>query len=372
MDQIHDENMELEILKGSVENTNDAFITIDENHKVLFFNRAAEKIFGYSRDEVVGHSLDTIMTSECSLNHRQAIDNYIKTRAPKPIIHVTEVVASRKNGEKFPAGISFSVSRVDGRLYFTGIVRDLTETRALQEKIAKAERLAALGKFVAEITHEIKNPLMMIGGFACQLIRKTQDEKSLKKLNIIENEVLRLENLIKELREYYLPRILKDEEIDIDSLLQEVYYQIKDDCKTKEIHIGYKKARESLFIKGDRDRLKQVFLNLVNNSLEAMENGGNISIRSQLNGDKVEITIADDGCGIPEEYKKKVFSPFFTTKKHGTGLGLSISKNIIEDHNGSSFTFKSVEGKGVVFKITMPAHSAPLEDSKEKNGKGNL
>ena len=365
MNDFHNHSNELAILKSAVENTNEAFVTIDQNHKVLFFNKAAEKIFGYSRDEVIGHDLYVIMSPKCSRDHRQAVKRYAKTRVPRRIGHETEMLATRKDGKTFNATISFSVSNIDGFLYFTGIVRDLTEIKALQEQITRSERLAALGQVVAEITHEIKNPLMMIGGFARQLIRETENDKSLTKLNIIADEVSRLESLLKELRDFYLPRVLNIEEIDLNSLLREVYSLIKGDCEGKKISAEIKTDKKPVIIEGDRARLEQVFLNLLKNSIEAMENGGNLSVQPKLTGDMVEITIADDGIGIPEDDQKKIFSPFFTTKKHGTGLGLSISRSIIEENEGSSLTLKSKEGKGTVFKITMPVCKAAMKESNE-------
>jgi two-component system sensor kinase FixL len=363
MNDLHNYSSELAILKGAVENTNEAFVTIDQNHKVIFFNKAAENIFGYGRDEVIGHDLDVIMTHSCSRDHRQAVERYAKTRVPGRIGHETEMLTTRKNGKTFPASISFSVSDIDGILYFTGIVRDLTETNALKEKVIRSERLAALGQVVAEITHEIKNPLMMIGGFANQLIRETEDEKSLTKLNIIADEVSRLESLLKELKDLYLPRALNIEEIDLNNLLQEVYSLVKGDCEGQKINAEIKTGNKPVIVEADRARLEQVFLNLLKNSIEAMENGGNLSVQPKLIGDTVEITIADDGIGIPEDAKEKIFSPFFTTKKHGTGLGLSISRNIIEENEGSSLTLKSEEGKGTVFKITMPVCKAAMKES---------
>lgn len=363
MNDLHNHSNELAILKGAVENTNEAFVTIDQNHKVIFFNKAAENIFGYGRDEVIGYDLDVIMSHSCSRDHRQAVERYAKTRVPGRIGHETEMLATRKNGKTFPASISFSVSDIDGILYFTGIVRDLTETNALKEKVIRSERLAALGQVVAEITHEIKNPLMMIGGFANQLIRETEDEKSLTKLNIIADEVSRLENLLKELKDLYLPRALNIEEIDLNNLLQEVYSLVKGDCEGQKINAEIKTDNKPVIVEADRARLEQVFLNLLKNSIEAMENGGNLSVQPKLIGDTVEITIADDGIGIPEDDKEKIFSPFFTTKKHGTGLGLSISRNIIEENEGSSLTLKSEEGKGTVFKITMPVCKAAMKES---------
>ncbi len=363
MGQGSDEDRDLVILRSAVENTNEAFVTIDQNHKVLFFNKAAEKMLGYGRDEVIGHDLDVIMTSECALNHRIAVERYVKTRVPKRIGHSTEFTTARKNGEVFPANISFSVSEVGGRFYFTGVVTDLTETKALQEKIQRSERLTAVCQVVPEITHEIKNPLMMIGGFVNQLIRQTTEGKNLTKLTIIRDEVLRLENLLKELRELYMTRTLNTEEVDLNLLLQEVYSLTKDDCDKKNIRTEFRVYSEPIIVQGDRAKLKQVFLNLVKNSIEAMETGGNLTIESRLNGNMVETTIKDDGIGIPEHHIEKIFSPFFTTKSYGTGLGLSVCKNIIEDHEGSSFTLKSEEGEGTTFTVSMPLYRSTIQNS---------
>jgi signal transduction histidine kinase len=239
-------------------------------------------------------------------------------------------------------------------LYFTAIVRDLTETKALQERINQSERLAALGRVVAEISHEIKNPLMAIGGFAQQLIKESRDEKSLAKLSIIVNEVRRLDSLLKEMRDFYLPRPLNREEIDINALLKEVHDLIKEDCKKRSIRPDFKTDREEVFVEGDRARLEQVLLNLAKNALESMDQGGKISFVSGLKEGVVEINISDEGVGIPEEDQGKIFSPFYTTKKQGTGLGLSICRRIIEDHPGSSLRFTSGKGKGSTFVIAMP------------------
>ncbi len=352
-DQAPQTSDELAILQGAVENTNEAFVTIDQDHKVIFFNRAAEKIFGYSRKELIGHDLDIILGVRCRENHHQAVARYIKTRNPKLIGHETEFITARKNGEIFPASISFSVAEVEGRLYFTGIVRDLTETKALQERISRSERLAALGQVVAEITHEIKNPLVMIGGFARQLMRTIRGDKARSKLNIIAEEVQRLERLLNDLRDLYTPKKLETEKIEIKGLLEEICDLTKEDCQARNVAVNLDTDKGAAYVEGDRNGLKQVFLNLVKNGMEAIEDGGNISIQSKLSGNNVEITIADDGPGMPKKLQKKIFAPFFTTKRHGTGLGLSVSKRIVEDHPGSSFTLSSQEGKGTIVKITL-------------------
>lgn len=345
---------ELAVLKGAVENTNEAFVTIDRSQKVLFFNKAAEKIFGYSREEVLGRDLDVIMSPKCSQDHHRAVARYIETGVARRIGHHTEIMAVRKNGETFPADISFSISREDGAFYFTATVRDLTETKALQDRINRAERLAALGQVVAEISHEIKNPLMMIGGFARQLVKESKDEKILTKLNIIVGEVQRLENLLKEMRELYLERAPELEEVEINALLKHVHDFIRQDCEKRGIRLELKADQKEVYVRGDRARLEQVLLNLAKNAIEAMDQGRRISFASGLKQGLVKISVSDTGVGIPEEAKEKIFSPFYTTKKQGTGLGLSICKRIIEDHPGSSLAFTSEKGKGSTFVITMP------------------
>ena len=254
----------------------------------------------------------------------------------------------------FPASISFSVSVVEGRLFFTALVRDMTETKSLQEEISKAERLAALGQVVAEITHEIKNPLMLIGGFARQVTKRVKDERDLTKLNVIVKEVQRLENLLMELREFYLPKTMLVEKLDINNLLEEVYWLTKDDGEKKNIRSTLKTDKSIGLIEGDKEKLKQVFLNLVKNAIEAVEKGGNLSMQSGVLGDTVEVKIADDGSGISKNNQEKIFAPFFTTKKQGSGLGLGVCKRIIEGHRGCSLTLTSQEGKGTVAKITFP------------------
>ena len=349
-----DESRRIAVLEKAVENTNEAFVTIDAHHKVVLFNKAAERIFGFKREEVIGHDLNVIMADTCSRNHREAVARYLETKIPHRIGHDTEILASRKSGETFPANISFSVSEAEGNTYFTGIVRDLTETKALQARIIQSERLAALGQVVAEISHEIKNPLMIIGGFARQLAREASDEKTLSKLNIIASEVARLEKLLSELRDLYSPRTLDREEMDINELIHHIYQLVREDCEKRNIRAEFRTDAAKVIVNGDRAKLEQVLLNLTKNAVEAVGENGSITLSSSVKGKEVEISISDSGGGIPEQNQGKVFSPFFTTKKDGTGLGLSVSKSILESHPGCSLGFESEQGRGTTFKVTMP------------------
>jgi len=372
IDPFREPNQALTILQGAIENTNEGFVTIDEYHRVVIFNRAAERIFGVSRAEILGKDLGVILTPQCSQGHRQAVARYLDTWEPKLIGHQSEFLTARKNGELFPLSISFSVSRIGEKTFFTGIIRDLTETKALQEQVLKSERLAALGQLVAEVSHEIKNPLVMIGGYARQLLRSALDPKSQSKLQIITDEVQRLETLIGELRDLYRPKALSLETIDMAVLLKEVRELIQEEARNKQIEVLLDIPPAPVMVEGDKDKLKQVILNLSRNGMEAMDQGGKLTVRVQCLEGQVEITVTDEGPGIPEPELEKIFVPFYTTKKQGTGLGLSVSKRIIEEHRGCSFSLASGRGKGAVAKITMPISScelptAPSEAVPDKN-----
>lgn len=346
---------ELYILREAVESTNEGFVTIDEDHRVIFFNKAAEKIFGYRREEVLGRDLTTIMVPTCARDHKRAVERYLKTGKGPSIGHERELLATRKDGKQFPVEISFSVTVLNGRHFFTGLVRDLTETKQLQEKLLQSERLAALGQLVAEITHEIKNPLITIGGFARQLARNETDEKTVKKLEIIVSEVKRLEDLLSDLGEYYLPRKLELGPVDIKELLLEIKSMLRVTCQKKNIEITTEFEETAGPVKGDPARLKQVFLNLVKNAIEATEQDGHIHLEVKKIGDKIRIRVADDGPGISIEDQAKIFSPFFTTKSHGSGLGLCVTKRIIDEHPGGSITVFSKEGEGTTFEVILPS-----------------
>lgn len=345
--------MDLSILEAAVENTNEAFVTIREDSTVLFFNKAAERIFGYRREEVLGRSLELILGPGCREGHLKAVNRYLQSRQPTLIGHATEFDAMRKNGKTFPASISFSVTEIDKRLFFTGIIRDLTEERELQQQVIRNERLAALGQAVAEITHEIKNPLVMIGGFARQLVKRAEDDVQQTKLTTIVREVDRLERLLAELKDLYRPRDLRIAQFDLNDLLREIASLAMDSRTSENISIRLADEAPHAFIDADREKIKQVLLNVIKNSMEAMREGGEIIISSECSGDKITLKIIDNGPGIPEEILDKIFSPFFTTKEGGTGLGLCVSKRIIEEHPGSSFAISSQPGHGVEVVITL-------------------
>jgi PAS domain S-box-containing protein len=359
---------ELSVLLRAVERTNEGFVTVDEDHKVVFFNRAAERLFGYRREEVVGRDLEVILAPNCSRDHRRAVESYLRAKRPRAIGHAKELVAQRKDGSTFPCSISFSVARRKGKAFFTGIVRDQTHTKRLQEQVIRSERLAALGQTVAEISHEIRNPMVIIGGFVRQLTRITKDPKVLSKLEIMASEVQRVEDLLVELKDLYLPRPLRRRTFDLNSMLSEVHALAKEASRGENIRLSLVTQDGPAFTRGDREKLKQVLLNVVKNSMEAVGDRGEVAIRSSVRGDRILVTITDDGPGIPPEFEPKVFTPFFTTKKEGTGLGLCISKRIIDEHKDSSLHLTSEEGRGTTVRIRLPLREKPAKNTTPGKG----
>ncbi len=311
-------------------------------------------MFGYKRKEVMGRDLNLILRPDCSRDHRKAVQKYLEKRAPRRINHQTEVIITRKDGETFPASISFSVARIQGRPFFTAIIQDMAETQFLKEQVAKAERLAALGRIVAEITHDIKNPLLIVGAYARQLMKRTGDPASSEKLALIAEEVTRLEGLLGEINDYYLARPLNWERFDIHDVMREICFLAGNECQEKKIRLECRMTRAAAWVKGDRNRWKQAFLNLIRNGIEALEEGGNLSFTSRVRTRSVEIHVRDDGAGIPASIQEQIFEPFFTTKEKGTGLGLSICKKIVESHPGSSIELTSRKGKGTQVRVTIP------------------
>ncbi len=343
-----------EIQANIIDSAADAIVTINEDHIIVGYNQGAETIFGFLRDEVMGADLSILIPPPHKEKHRDYVRRYMATRDAHLIGKHVQLKALRRNGEEFPISISFSVADIGGNLYFTGIVRDISEYVELEEKVRQTERLAAVGNTVSQIVHEIKNPLMIIGGFAQQLLKaQTLDAKGLQKLGIIAEEVARLEAMMAEMRDYSRPPTLKRETKTIETLLQEVFNLYNEALKEKNIELILTPTEPLPAYNLDYQQMKQVLVNLVKNASEAMPEGGKITLTVQRRPPYLEIAVADTGEGMTPDVVENIFTPYFTTKTKGSGLGLAISRNIIRAHNGD-LGVESQPGKGSVFSITLP------------------
>ena len=230
------------------------------------------------------------------------------------------------------------------------------ELREMQDSLIQSEKMASLGKMSAGVAHEINNPLTSILINTHLMLEKTEKNHLFQEyLSLIADETIRCTNIVKGLLEFSRQNPPRKVFTDINEIIKRTLQLLEHQAAFQNIRV-IKKLDESLpQIKVDKDKIKQVFWNLMINAAEAMPHGGTLTLFSQLSGDKkyVEVVFTDTGAGIPQEYLNKLFDPFFTTKGGGTGLGLAVSYGIIEQHQGK-IEVKSEPGKGSVFTISLP------------------
>lgn len=338
--------------RAILDTATDAIISVDDNHNIIIFNNAASKIFGYTPEEVIGRDLTKLIPDEYG-NHRDFINRFLLTRHSKIIGKTIPLTAARKNGEKFPIELSLSALEMGKNTTFTAIIRDVTEQQHIKGRLLQSERLAAVGTAVAHVAHEIKNPLMIIGGLSNQIRTNLENEKDLNKIDIIREEVLRLERLVSDLGDFTKKYRLVKRPSDVNSVIKDVIQIMTGTCPQDKYIFKELLSSQVKTINCDPDKLKQVFINIIYNGLEAMQDGGEISISTQKIENGIEISINDRGTGIPEEDLKHIFEPFFTTRERGSGLGLSISYKLIEAHEGDIWAISNL-GKGTTFVIRLP------------------
>jgi two-component system sensor kinase FixL len=345
------------ILLHVLESLNDALITIDENHRVLFMNRAAEEMFGHNRSEILGRDSSPLIPPAYRKVHRRYVETCLRVGKANMIGETREFYVQHSDGHSFPVEISYSVSYTEGRPYLTGLIRDVTRRKESEREIRFTERLADTGKAVAQVVHEIRNPLMLIGGFArqlgdCALLKN--DEKSAQKLTIIAEEVKRLEKLLSGLGLLTRPpESTRKLPVELNQLVQEISDLLETLVQNQQVNLELDLSEHPIEIRGDPDQLKQVFLNILQNALEATDKKGTIRVISRSANNIGRIAIEDSGPGIPTEIQEKIFDPFFTTKTNGTGLGLAISRSIIQDHGGY-LILSSSPSRGTTFTVALP------------------
>jgi signal transduction histidine kinase len=227
---------------------------------------------------------------------------------------------------------------------------------AAQENLLRAQRFAAIGEAAAKLAHEIKNPLMLMSGFASQVRRHLpKDGVDFGKLGIVETEAKRLEGLLGEVRDFTRPAPPQISPGDINATVEASAALLADAMKGRSIRVALELDQTLPPLPHDPARIKQVLLNLLKNAMEAMEDGGMVTVGTGLAGDRVRITVADTGGGIPEAVRDRLFDPFCTTKESGTGLGLTVCQRIVADHHGEIFHAPTDEG--TVFTVELPLHS---------------
>jgi PAS domain S-box-containing protein len=334
-------------------------ILVDTKDQITYFNRAAEKILGYSRKEVVGKPLTVF-----SLREK-------KQTMPTPFTNDAEMdsrregIIVRKDKAQIPIGFNITdhMNSRGGRIGKIINFRDMTNVLKLQEEMIRMDRLVSLGELSSGIAHEIRNPLAGIKTTAQALGEEMEhDDPKREYLNRITTEIDRLNGLLKTFFSFAKPQKLNPVVCNIRDIVNEIIPLLIKDIANRGINFTEEYARNLPKVKVDFNQMHQVFLNLFLNAIQAMPNGGELKIKAEPialaplvnpGKDYVRIWISDTGKGIQTQRMNKIFDPFFTTRSKGIGLGLSITYQIIKKHGGSIRVESKVD-KGTTFILTLP------------------
>jgi len=372
---IHDRKLAQDELQRSeekyrvvVETASDAIISMDEGGVIIFANAAAKSILGYEPAELMGKPLTMLMPAMMRQLHRNGFSRYVATGHRNINWRGTELTALRKNGQEFPVEISFGEMTRDGHKAFTGLIRDITEKKRIEEtlrntqaQLSRATRTATVGEFAASIAHEINQPLAAVvaNGHAC-LRWLSSGPEGLAKAQEAAERIVRdgkeAGEIMRRIRVLFKKASIEKAELDLNEVIAEVVHLLGGETAKRRVAIEAELADDLPPVVGDRVQLQQVAFNLLLNGIEAMEPAlgrpRKLFIRSKReNPETILVEIQDNGVGM--ENAEKVFEAFFTTKEQGMGMGLTICRSIIDAHHGRLWAASS-EGEGTTFSFTLP------------------
>ncbi|MCF6138622.1 PAS domain-containing sensor histidine kinase [Pseudalkalibacillus berkeleyi] len=325
----------------------DAILLFDHTGVPIDANPAASHLLGFSIDEIK------------RAEHFKILDPEIRERIPDSLKKLLEL--GKITGESRVTNKDGSVRYVEHvtkanilpNVHLT-ILRDITGRKKMEESIRKSETLHVVGELAAGIGHEIRNPMTSLKGFI-QLLK--EDLVHFDYYDVIMCEFQRIDAIIAEFMILSKPQAIEMKEASIENILEQAVLHMETQAGVKNIQIHLQMEENLPHIICEKNQLKQVFINLIKNGIESMEDEQNIYININSQEDSIIVEIKDEGCGIPPNILEKIGEPFYTTKDKGTGLGLMISYKIIQNHHGT-VDVKSIEGKGTTFTITLPIYQS--------------
>ncbi|MCP5381890.1 MAG: transporter substrate-binding domain-containing protein [Kordiimonadaceae bacterium] len=360
---------------SAFENVATGAIVTDNKGNIEIFNAAAEDIFGYKSEEVIGKNVKMLMPENFSREHDSYINNYITTGVKKIIGIGRNVDGLRKNGETFPMHLGVGQIKFADDLSFIGSITDLTNLtnaqNALRKAVEEAEAANAfISNFLAEVSHELRTPLNAIIGFSEIMVNKyfgdLNDQYS-EYARYINDSGVHLLELVNDILDITAidggKKMIQKELLETDGILDECIVLIKDKATKKGLKISTTIDDDTHAIFADRRSLKQILLNLLTNAVKYTENGGSVTAHIKTENHKIVIIISDTGIGIKPEILPKITEPFTRAKatayvaEEGWGLGLSICKMLVELHDGE-ITIESEYGHGTTVKLVFPEPGA--------------
>ncbi|MZH01988.1 MAG: PAS domain S-box protein [Nitrospinae bacterium] len=353
-----------------VDNMHDGLISINRFNKVQLFNARAEKIFGWTSDEIMGKDLTILTPDDYREKHKVGFQNLVETGRSKILDATIEIEGLRKNGESFPLELSVSEMTQGEETWYVAVVRDILERKENEEKLRIAQKqllasqkLASVGELSAGVSHEVLNPVNIISVQTQMLKRKIKDDERIQLFcDKVGNEIKRIQKIMGGLLEFSREGKTKLEMGTLREHIEKVIDLVEQEFNLDNIIFERKWCDRLVDVKYDPDKMRQVFLNLINNAKQAMPTGGTITISCRpikVRGRQYhQFSFKDTGIGMNENVATKIFDPFFTTKSEqmGTGMGLSIVHGIIEEHGGE-IEIETQEEKGTTLSINLPVAS---------------
>lgn len=350
-------------LEGIVAEYPDAIISMDLQGIIRLWNRGAETTFGYAADEAVGQSIEILLPKKkkyanelASLRRRIDRDGFVRAK---------ETVRVAKDGSDVPVLLTETTLKdEEGKPVGSFVIlKDIVERKRLELRLLQSERLTVIGKMAAHLAHEIKNPLNSIllnaellgdeiADLAAAARADSTEARSL--IDVILREVRQLRKVAELYLDFARPSRNVTKIVSINGLLRQIIRFLKNEFVAKDIRCHKSLSREVPQANVDPIKLKQAFLNVIRNAIEAIGTGGELTIASRLDGKQIEIVVKDSGKGMTAEELDQLYTPFFTTKAVGTGLGLAYTQQVVLEHDGEIHC-QSAPGEGTTFTITLPA-----------------
>jgi signal transduction histidine kinase len=333
---------EKEKLNSIVSAIGSGILLLDKHGVVQWANQTAEAM---AEMELVGRSCEELC-AECEVSSSYSNDN------------VETVIASKLFGQqgKFYQVTTAPIKGLDGPASgYIRLIHDVTEIKKMEEQMSNSEKLASIGRLAAGIAHEIGNPLTSVFSFVQILQEMEQDEFKKDSLQTIYFHINRISETLKQLSGFSKMPAVEPKECQVNEIIESSINLIQYDKRAKDIIIKKELSPSLPPAVVDANQLSQVFVNLILNAIDAMSEGGSLTLRSYTKNHSVVIQFEDTGVGIPKDRQMKIFDPFYTTKEKGTGLGLAVSYNIIKKMN-ATISVESEVGKGTTFTITIPVN----------------